>query len=60
MKMKPENTCTIYYMDKNGKVQDGENWLHDYKFEEIEKKDLQKLKECHWCPQLQRWMRAEN
>jgi hypothetical protein len=57
MKMKPENTCTIYYMDKNGKVQDGENWHDDYKFEVVEQTDLDELQECYWDSILQRWMR---
>jgi hypothetical protein len=53
--MTVKNTYTNYYKNFNGIVKSGNEWLDDYKFEDIEKEDLILLKECFWEGRLQRW-----
>ena len=49
---KSQNT---YYIDPNGTVKSGYEWLDDYKFEDIKKEDLLSLKKCFWHGTSQRW-----
>ena len=52
---KIEDTSIIYYT--NGKkVQDGQEWLDEYKHGEIEKEELSRLQECYWSALCQCWM----
>ncbi len=50
-----EDTSMIYYMNPNGKVQDGNQWLDDHKHGEITLIDLEQLKECYWSSFTQAW-----
>ena len=55
--MKIENTSIIYYMDFKGCVQDGAQWLDDYKHGDITLKELEGLKECYWSALKQEWVK---
>lgn len=54
--MKIEDSGMIYYIDKNGKIQDGNDWLYDVKHDIITVEDLHDLKECYWSSASQKWI----
>jgi len=55
-----EDSGMIYYIDKNGKIQDGNDWFYDVKHGLIIIEDLNDLKECYWSSINQRWITQAN
>ena len=55
--MKIEDSSIIYYRDKNGAVQDGENWVCDIKHGAINEDE--ELIEVYWSSMSQRWIDEE-
>lgn len=55
-----EDSGMIYYIDKNGKIQDGNAWFYDVKHDIITIEDLNDLKECYWSNISQRWITETN
>jgi hypothetical protein len=59
--MKPdtliENSSLIYYRDRDGIIQDGNQWIDDYKHGSITILHLESLEEVYWSSKNQAWLK---
>jgi hypothetical protein len=52
-----ENSSLIYYRDAEGIVQDGNQWIEDYKHGSINILHLESLEEVYWSAKDQAWVK---